>query len=100
MIEKTTLVDQIELQRTGDVGVRLVLLLVEDGVILSTKYHRTVVPAGGSVAVQMDAVNAHLISMGEQPVHAADLARLFAVATADAAQAGRKELAKTLRSRP
>lgn len=100
MIEKITLVDQIELQRTGDVGIRLVLLLVEDGVILASKYHRTVVPAGGSVAVQMDAVNANLISMGEAPVHTADLARLFAIAAADAAQPGRKDVAKTLRSRP
>lgn len=100
MIEKMTLVDQIELQRTGDVGVRLVLLIVEDGTILSQKYHRVVVPAGGSVPEMMDAININLTAMGEQPVQAVDLARINAAANADAAQPGRKAAAKALRSRP
>lgn len=100
MIEKMTLVDQIELQRTGDIGVRLVLLIVEDGVILSQKYHRTMIAAGASASGQMGLVNAHLAAMGEQPVQASDLDRIVALATTDAAQPGRKETAKALRSRP
>lgn len=100
MIEKMTLIDQIELQRTGDIGIRLVLLLVEDGVVLSQKYHRTMVPAGMSAAAQMTLVNNHLAAMGEEQVQPADLNRITALANTDAVQPGRKDVAKGLRARP
>lgn len=102
-LEKVTVVDQIEISSMGDVGVRLKLLIVEDGAtVLSSRYHRTMIPADVPVAAQMDLVNAHLAQMGESPVDPADLERLDAYHQVGklAKAAGRTELAKALFRKP
>jgi hypothetical protein len=60
MIEKKTIVDQIEVTRSGHVQVRLALLLVEDGVEISSRWHRVVVEPGGDVDAAIAAVNADI----------------------------------------
>lgn len=100
MIEKVTIVDQIEINSMGDVGVRLKLLIVEDGNVLASRYHRTVIGADVPVADQMAAVNAHLAQMGEAQVDAADLERLGVYHAVDKQVVGRKELAKQLFRKP
>lgn len=76
MIERKSIVDQIEVPITGGVMVRLALQLVEDGVVLSSKFHRTIVPADISPAEQMTYVNEHLTKMGEAPVSSDEVQRI------------------------
>lgn len=102
-LEKVTIVDQIEIGSMGDVGVRLKLLIVEDGAtVLSSRFHRTMIPADVPVAAQMELVNAHLAQMGEAPVDAADLERLEVYHQAGKSEhaVGRTELAKQLFRKP
>jgi len=78
MIIKQTVVDQIEITRTGDIQVRFGKLLVEGDNEISCQWHRTMIPPGGDVDAQLAVVNAHLIQMGEQPVDAAGIAKIKA----------------------
>lgn len=57
MIEKKTIIDQIEVTRTGHVQIRFGILLIEDGVEISCNWHRTTVEPGGDVDAQIAAVN-------------------------------------------
>ena len=76
MIEKQTIIDQIEITRSGHVQIRFGLLLVEDGNEISCAWHRTAVEPGGDVDAQIAAVNAHLAQMGKMPCPASETARV------------------------
>lgn len=76
MIIKQTLVDKIEITRTGSIQIRIALELVEDGNVLNTRLHRTAIEPGGDVDAQMAAVNEHLAQMGEVPVSVQDIDRI------------------------
>jgi hypothetical protein len=82
MIQKNTVVDQIEITREGVIQVRMITQIVENGVVLASKYHRTCVEPGVSVDDQMAVVNAHLIAMGKAPCAAPELSRVKVVADA------------------
>ena len=96
MIDKKTVVDQIEITRRDVVQVRLALMYVEDGVEGDQKYHRTAIPPGVEPELQMQAVHEHLASMGYPPVSGEDMARIEAhckiVHTADAIERYRANL--------
>lgn len=79
MIEKQTILDQVEITRNGTVQVRFGLLLVEDGVAIDTKWHRTAFPPGHNIQAQIGAVNVHLAQMGKEPVSAGDADRITAL---------------------
>ena len=79
MILKQTVVDQIEVTHTNSLQIKIGLWLVEDGKIISQKWHRTMVEQGGDVDAQMQAVNNHLVQMGEQPVGTTDIAKIKAI---------------------
>lgn len=68
MIEKKTILDQIEITRDGTIQVRLALVLFEDGEEVSSTWHRTSIPPGIDPRAQMAAVNGHLVRMKKQPV--------------------------------
>ena len=68
MIEKKTVIDQIEITRSGSIQIRLGLLLVEDGEELSCQWHRTVIEPDGDIDVQIAAVNVGLAAMRAAPV--------------------------------
>lgn len=72
-IERKVVVDTIEINRNGTTGVRLAVLLVEDGKEIDCKWHRTIID-GVSAADQMAAVNAHLEQMGLPHVHEDEIA--------------------------
>ena len=76
MIEKKTVLDQIEITRDGRVQFRIGLLLVEDGQEISCTWHRSVVNPGDDVDAQVGAVNRHLKQMGKESLSADDLAKL------------------------
>lgn len=68
MIQKKTIVDQIEITSHGVVQVRLALLVVEGENIIAKDYHRTVIEPGISPDDQFALVNQHLVSMNKEPV--------------------------------
>lgn len=68
MIEAKVVLDQVEVTQKDDLQVRLHLLLVEDGVILQQKNHRTSVEKGSDIGLQVQAVNQHLGHMGYPPL--------------------------------
>lgn len=83
MISKRTLVDLIEVVASGHVQVRFAVQLVEDGVVIDHKWHRTAVEPGVDVDAQLSLVNANLEGMGKaRVVDAAGLNRLKAVVRA------------------
>ena len=77
-MHKETVVDQIEVRRNGDVQVRFGKLIVNDDGTLAAEpqWHRTVFHPDTDVDAQMAAVNAHLKSMGEAEVDAAEVKRV------------------------
>lgn len=79
MIEKKTIVDQIEVTRNGTVQIRFGLLLLEDGKEIDCKWHRTSIEPGGDVDAQIAAVNGHLGQLGRMQVDQGGLERVYAV---------------------
>lgn len=75
-IERKTIVNQIEIDVSGNVGVRLSLQLIENGEVLSSKWHRTMIPTSVSPAEQLAYVNGHLAQMGEALLTTADIQRV------------------------
>lgn len=75
-IARTTTLDRVEPSRDGTIGVRLALVLADDGEVLASTWHRTVVGADCSVADQMAAVNEHLESMKYPAVSEEDIERI------------------------
>lgn len=80
MIEKKTVIDQIEIARDGAIQIRFAVLLMEDGNEIDYKWHRTSVPPGGDIDAQIAAVNSHLSTMGKATVDSGRIAELKAVA--------------------
>lgn len=78
-IVQESVVDIIEIN-ANHVGVRFLLLVTKDGVELSRKYHRTVIEPDveNAAVLQMYAVNAHLVAMGEAPVAQPAIDRIVA----------------------
>jgi hypothetical protein len=59
-IEKKTIIDQIEIARNGTVQVRFALQLLEDGIEISSTWHRSAVAPGVDPQLMLDAVNADI----------------------------------------
>lgn len=78
MIERKSVIDQIEVTRTGGVQVRIAKLLVDDGEELKCEWHRVALPPDANVEATMAAVNQHLVTMGEAPLAASALDVLMA----------------------
>lgn len=79
MIEKKTVVDQIEITRNGTVQIRLGLLLIEDGREIGCSWHRTAIQPGGDVDAQIAAVNADITTrptLRAQPINPDDIPRI------------------------
>lgn len=83
MIERKSLVDQIEITQDNTVQVRIGLRIVDGDVVVNNRWHRAVMPKGidSGAQLQMNAVNEHLVSMGELPVSQADIDRVIAFNT-------------------
>jgi hypothetical protein len=72
-----TIVDQIKETPSGVLEIRM-QKINDDGTI---GYHRTTVAPGASVDSQMNAVNAHLQSMGMATVGNGDISKVKAIAS-------------------
>lgn len=73
MIERKTVLEQPEIHRSGNLGVKIAKLMVEDGNELDCQWHRTSIPFDADPVAQMDAVNSHLVSMGYPALPQADI---------------------------
>ena len=65
MIEKRTIVDQIEVTISGHVQIRFAVQLVEHGRVIEQKWHRTAVEPGGDVDAQLALVSENLEALGK-----------------------------------
>lgn len=79
MIEKKTIIDQIEITRDGTLQIRMSLQIVEDGEVIDERWHRTSIPPGVEVDGQMQAVNSHLSSMGRAALPQEEIDRVKAI---------------------
>jgi hypothetical protein len=82
-MQTRTIIDRIEIEpQTGNVGVRIKKQVVADnGTVLSSDYHRTMIEPGGDLVKQMDAVNAHLVTMGYAAITSEDMSALSSAMT-------------------
>lgn len=76
-MKKQTILDKIEIERDGAFGLRFAKQIVDDdGTVLHSEWHRTMLPPGGDLDRQMAAVNANLAEMGAATVETHELARV------------------------
>lgn len=80
MLEKRTVVSQIEITYVGTVQVKLEKQVVEDGKVLAFEYHRMVIEPDVPAADTMAGVNRHLEAMNCRPLDAAEFGRIKGVA--------------------
>jgi hypothetical protein len=76
MIQRKSIINQIEVPTHGGVAVRIALQIVDGDTVISSKWHRTLIPVGISPAEQLAFVNEHLAMMGEAPISSADIQRV------------------------
>ena len=79
-ITRRTSLNQIEVLENHIIQVRLGKLIEEDGVMLNTRWHRTLINPGEDAQLQMEAVNEHLVLMGEVPLPQEEIDRIVAIA--------------------
>lgn len=80
MITQKTLLNQIEITGTA-VQIRFELCVFNGDKQVSSRWHRAAVPLDApndGVDQQIEAVNLHLVAMGEQPVSSEDVAKITA----------------------
>jgi hypothetical protein len=75
MIEKRTTIEQIEITEAGYIQIRFAILLLEDGVEINRKWHRTVIEPGVDVDAQLAAVDADITARPELRAAPVDRAR-------------------------
>lgn len=80
MIERRTVLDRVELNRSGDIAIRVGLLLVEDEQELDSKWHRTTIPADVAVADHFVHINQHLVAKNFPVIGAAVINRISQIA--------------------
>lgn len=75
-IERKTILDRVEFSRDGSISVRLALVLEEDGVQESSRWHRVTVPADAVVVDYLADVSDHLGMMKYGPVSPEDTQKI------------------------
>lgn len=79
-MEKKTVIDQIEITRSGMIQIRMRKLIVDDnGTEHDLGYHRTAIEPGSDPNLQMAAVNEHLLEMQMGAVPAEEMVTLNAI---------------------
>lgn len=76
MLKKSTVIDQIELCRDGITRLRIALLVLDGEKEIFCKWHRTMLEADIDPEAQMNIVNEHLASMGEEVISPAEVAKI------------------------
>lgn len=81
-IQRMTVLDQIECTGAGVVQIRFNKLLLENGVVLASQYHRCSLAPGENVDAVIAVVNAHLEQMGAAKVEDSEWGRVRKVVAA------------------
>jgi len=68
MIERQTVIDQLEVTRRGGYQIRLALTIVEDGEEIEKRWHRTQVWNSTQIDETFAGVNASLVAMKAKPL--------------------------------
>lgn len=79
MLEQRTVIDQIEIDRFGNVNVRFAKEIVNKNVVIAKEWHRTSFPPGSDIDSQIAVVDAHLESMGAKKTDTARITELKAI---------------------
>jgi len=74
MLEKRTILDQIEISRTGRIGIRFAVQVVEDEKVISQEWHRTGLEPSTDVAAQLKAVDNDLSERDKAKIKVEDVA--------------------------
>jgi hypothetical protein len=82
MIERLTVLNQIEVTENSTLQLRFAFKLVEEGVEISSAWHRTALATGVDVNAAMQDLSAAFIAMNNKPVSEADIDKIQAVANA------------------
>jgi len=82
MLQKKTVIDQIEITSSGNVQVRFGKQILEDEKILHQQWHRTSFEPGCDIDAQLKSVNNNLVSMGEAKVETSGIDRLKSLCAA------------------
>lgn len=72
MIEKKTVINQIEITRSGRIQIRFAKQIVDDGNVLSSEWHRGGIDPGENVDQVIAGINESLVGMGCAPVSTDD----------------------------
>lgn len=75
-ITRRTVVDQIEINRSGAYQIRFALVIDEDGTEDEKRWHRTMVWNSGQVDATLAAVNVNLVAMKYAPLPQAAINRI------------------------
>jgi hypothetical protein len=75
-MQTRTILDQIEIRGNGTVQLRLLKQIVNGGAVLHSEPHRTSLEPHGDSAAQFAAVDAHLKTLGFEPLPASQWKRV------------------------
>lgn len=76
---RNIVLNQVTLCADGSIGIQLLKQIVDNGEVLFSEPHRTMVDCFGDVGEQITAVNLHLIQMGYPPMPDEGVARIQAL---------------------
>ena len=79
MIERKTIIDKVEIDRDGNVSIRLGLLIVEGEKEIACNWHRITVPEEIPLADHLAAVSAALVAKGELAIPEDAITRITSV---------------------
>lgn len=96
MLTQQTVIDQIEIDRFGNINVRFAKEIVNGDVVVAKEWHRTSFPPGTDIDAQLSAVDASLEQLGSAKTDRARVSELKAVVglihTPDSVEAYREKL--------
>lgn len=74
-MNKQTVVDQVTIDRNGNLNIRLAKQIVDDdGTVLASEWHRASVPPGGNIDAVFSSVNENLVKdLKQVPVEKSEI---------------------------
>lgn len=81
MIKRQTVLDSIEITRNGLIQIRIAFELIENGIVISNKVHRTTIDKTIDIDKHMEILNSHITGdpINEMPISASEIERIKAI---------------------
>lgn len=85
-MKKQTVLDRVEVLRSGDVQLRFGKQIVDGEEVLANEWHRAVIDRGEDVDVRLTDISRHLEALGYPPIAPAAIERIkkFAIVAKEA----------------